>query len=299
MRELGGASEQQAEVIDSLKLLLKLLQSEDRRSSVERERERLNGLLKDVRGIISQEKSVRAATQNSEAPSSAAPGQLKAIDESEKLLDAMRKHDAKDSDAKPSDDGKPADDAKPSNEQPADPSQSGEPKAGEQQSGEPKSGEQPQDAPSGQPSKSSDGSEGQGKAKPKQTPGREQIEQALEQMQKALDALRGQERDTALKSEDRAMQELHDAATKLEEQLKLLREEEKEMMLASLEARFQQMLAAETQIHEATVTLAATPQKDWLDQYYSRCRELAQEQSSLATECEQTVVLLREDGTSV
>ena len=59
------------------------------------------------------------------------------------------------------------------------------------------------------------------------------------------------------------------------------------------------MLIAETQIHEGTVSLAATPQKDWLDQYYGRCRELAQQQSELTTECAQTVNLLREDGTSV
>jgi len=46
------------------------------------------------------------------------------------------------------------------------------------------------------------------------------------------------------------------------------------------------------------VSLAATPQKDWLDQYYSRCRELAQQQSELTQECAQTVNLLREDGSS-
>jgi hypothetical protein len=117
-------------------------------------------------------------------------------------------------------------------------------------------------------------------------------------MQQALEALQQQQRELALKEEDAAIEELQEAAAKLEEQLKQLREEEKEMMLASLEARFQRMLIVETQIHEGTTALAAVPQKDWLELSYSRCRELAQQQTELARECAQTVLLIREDGTS-
>ena len=117
-------------------------------------------------------------------------------------------------------------------------------------------------------------------------------------MQQALEALQQQQREQALKEEDAALQELQEAAAKLEEQLKQLREEEKEMMLASLEARFQRMLIVETQIHEGTTALAAVPQKDWLELSYGRCRELAQQQTELARECAQTVLLIREDGTS-
>ena len=118
-------------------------------------------------------------------------------------------------------------------------------------------------------------------------------------MERALDQLKEQNREDALKNEDNAIEELHEAAEKLEAMLRQLREEEKEMMLASLEARFQRMLLAETQIHEGTVGVAATPQKDWLDLNYGRCRELSQQQSELTRECAQTVNLLREDGTSV
>ncbi len=102
-----------------------------------------------------------------------------------------------------------------------------------------------------------------------------------------------------MKNEDNAIEELHEAAEKLEAMLRQLREEEKEMMLASLEARFQRMLQAETAIHEGTLSVAATPQKDWLDLNYGRCRELSQQQSELTQECAQTVNLLREDGSSV
>jgi len=93
--ELGAASEKQTELLQSFQSLMKLLQSEDRRSAVERERERLNGLLKDLRNVIGEQRSARAATQNEESPSNAAPGQQKALEGTGKLLDEMQQHDQK------------------------------------------------------------------------------------------------------------------------------------------------------------------------------------------------------------
>ena len=278
--ELGAASETQTELIQSFQSLMKLLQSEDRRSAVERERERLNGLLKDLRNVIGEQRSARSAAQNEESPSNAAPGQQKAIDGTQKLLEEMREHD---------DEGKEQEGAEGAEGQGGKDS---EPKSGEksgEKSGDPKS----QEGASG-------GEQGQQSAKQQQkkTPGREAMEQAAQRMQQALEALQKQQREQALKEEDAALQELQKAAEKLEEQLKQLREEEKEMMLASLEARFQRLLLVETQIHEGTTALAAVPQKEWLELSYGRCRELAQQQTELARECAQTVLLIREDGTS-
>ncbi len=361
--ELGTATEKQTEIVASLETLLKLLQSEDRRSSVEREQERINGLLKDVRSILAEQKSARAATQNSEAPSNAAPGQQKALEGARKTLDSMKEHDdqqteaeqgddkevdeAKDPDSSEESDGKgtgkskdgksakgKSTEGKPGEEKKKDGDPEGTDPKGKDQEGKKKSDQEPKgdSAPDSKPGegepkdgeskdgkdgkskgsgskseqkssgkKKSDGKSGEksGKDEPKQTPGREQLENAQQQMERALDELKEQEREKALEHEDKALEELHEAASELEEMLKQLREEEKEMLLASLEARFQRMLIAETQIQEGTVSLAATPQKDWLDQYYGRCRELAQQQTELASECAQTVNLLREDGTSV
>lgn len=393
---LGAASEKQTEVMESLQQLLKLMQSEDRRSSVEKERERLNGLLKDVRNVIAEQRSTRAATQNSPAPSNAAPGQQRALDGTEKLLDEIQQNDDEKSPEQPGEEGNPAGDGagkqssemkqgsgnqKESDTNPADSNKKegessesgadnqakkgGDPqgrdaeKSGSEKSGsgdkkqsengakgdgqkkndqpgsesenksEENSGKQPEDKSGGKPGdksgqksgkQSESGSSGksgsksgnksgsksgtspsnqQQKQQPQQqTPGREQLERAKEQMEEALEALKQQERENALKEEDQAMENLQSAAEKLEEELRQLREEEKEMILASLEARFQRMLLLETQIHEGTMALAATPQKDWLDLSYSRCRELAQQQTELARECTQTVTLLREDGSS-
>ncbi len=328
--EIGNASEKQADVIENLQALLTLLQSEDRRSAVERERDRLNGMLKDVRGVLAEQRSARAATQNSPAPSNAAPGQQKAVSETEKLLKSMREHDDQETkDGKDSDvgskDGKESDADNPTEGNPQDgdsKDESQDPKDGDSPKNDSGQGDPKQSSKSskessenGKPSRSDEKSEGDGKPrdqesggrqsdqqkadKNKQTPGREQLEKAQAEMERALEELKEQNREEALKNEDNAIEELHEAAEKLEAMLRQLREEEKEMMLASLEARFQRMLQVETAIHEGTVGVAAMPQKDWLDLNYGRCRELSQQQSELTQGCAQTVNLLREDGTSV
>jgi hypothetical protein len=287
--ELGAASEKQTELLQSFQSLMKLLQSEDRRSAVEREQERLNGLLKDLRNVIGEQRSARAATQNEESPSNAAPGQQKALEGTGKLLDEMQQHDQKSEGEKS--EGKKSEGEKSEGEKSEGKKSEGEKSEGKKSEGEKSEGEKSGGQKSG--GQKSGGQKGQ-----QQTPGCESLQEAEKRMQQALEALQQQQREQALKEEDAAIEELQKAAEKLEEQLKQLREEEKEMMLASLEARFQRMLIVETQIHEGTTALAAVPQKDWLELSYGRCRELAQQQTELARECAQTVLLLREDGTS-
>ncbi|HQX51794.1 MAG TPA: hypothetical protein PLR25_17875, partial [Planctomycetaceae bacterium] len=289
-----------------------------------------------------------AATQNSPAPSSAAPGQKKAISETDKLLDAMREHDDKDASGDKKGEDKEASDkdgadkkeagqdskdgskdgkqSEPKEGDPAGKEKEGtekDPKEGDPKEGDPKQGDSkqsdkkaegepekgepaPSDPQSGEPKSGeqksggkSSGDKKSDKQQKQQTPGREQLEKAREEMERALDKLKEQKREDAIENEDKAIEALHKAAEKLEAMLRQLREEEKEMMLASLEARFQRMLLAETAIHEGTIGVAATPQKDWLDLNYGRCRELSQQQSELTQECAQTVNLLQEDGTSV
>ena len=147
--ELGNASEKQAEIIASLQAMLKLLQSEDRRSAVERERDRLNDLLKDVRNVLAEQRSARAATQNAPAPSNAAPGQKKAISETEKLLEAMREHDekdaAKDKEGNDNDSKDGSKDGKKSEPKDGDPKNSPQdPKEGEPKEGNSKQGDSKQ-----------------------------------------------------------------------------------------------------------------------------------------------------------
>lgn len=336
--QLGDAALKQGEVVKSFQELLALLQSEDRRSSVERERERLNGLLKNVRNLLNEQRSARAATQNSRAPSDAAPSQQRALDGTEKTLEDIRQHDqqkAGEDEQNEGGDGKQSESEDGKGKQPDGgegkdasgkgeknqkdekggdkPSENG--KQGEQSEGDEKggkagkseknegqksgksnqSGKQGQSGKSGKSGKSSNDQKSGGS---ESTPGREQLERAQEQMEEALEALREQQREQALKNEDKAIEELQDAAEELEKELRQLREEEKEMVLASLEARFQRMLLVQTEIHDGTKVLAGVPKADWLNENFGRCRELARQQLELARECGRTVLLLREDGSA-
>ncbi len=314
---LGTALEQQEEVIESLTVLLKLLQSEDRRSELEKERERLNKLLKDVSNTLNQQKSARARTKNATAPSSASPEQRKAIERADRILDDIREHDGRADDAADTEDANNETQSADSEQNPSDDSSDDgsneDSRAG--QSKDPASdGESPSDAESSD-NEASENSQSQSQqsqsqqsqsqqsqsqqSQSQQTPGREQIAEARRSMQEALDKLQQQLRDEAEKNQDDAIDALQQAIEELRKQLLQLREEEKEMVLASLEARFQRMLTVQTQIYDETTDLNATPVDQWLDTMFARSREVAQHQAELQIDCEQTLGLLKEDGTSV
>lgn len=336
---LGKALEQQEDVLESLATLLQLLQSEDRRTEMEKERERLNNLLKGVTDTLNQQKSARASTQNSTAPSSSAPNQQKAIDRANKILDDIKAHDgstedsgknsADKTDANPdsSADGKTdtsADKLSSNDEQPksqsdgndSNPSDSKTKDTDSQESEPSKSSSEKSDSPSADQSKpgdaksqdsqsqnsSSEDSQSQSesnKSDSEKTPGSDEVSKAHQYMQEALEQLQEQLRDKALEKQDGAIAELQKAVEELRKQLLQLREEEKEMILASLESRFQRMLSMQTQIYDETVDLDATPVTDWLDTMFARSREFSQQQAELQVECQQTLGLLLEDGTSV
>ncbi|MCP4858711.1 MAG: hypothetical protein GY903_29900 [Fuerstiella sp.] len=337
--KFGPAAEKQVGVTASLRTLLKLLQSEDRRSAVEKDRERLNNLLKDVHNTMAEQRAARGVAQNSKAPSNAAPDQQRASDHAEKILKEMKQHDDAEAGAAQSENEKSDSDSK--SGEPKDKSSDGgeksegdpdkdadaDPKDGEKSDKEPgKQSSDPSDPSQGQPnekpsdqngkgesqpsdsdsksqnpsqSKSGESSKSQDGEQPEQTPGRKQMETARQLMQEALDQLQEQQREKAVDKQDSAIAELQKAANELEEMLRQLREEEKEMILAALEARFQRMLALQTLIHEGTLDLSATPREQWADNAVSLCRDLSQQQADLTQECRQTTGLLREDGTSV
>lgn len=101
--DFGTALERQAGVTKNLQSLLKLLQSEDRRSSVEKDAERLENLQRDLRNTIAEAKSARSSAQNSAAPSNAAPAQKKVLDKTSDILQNVQQHHDANSSAEESD----------------------------------------------------------------------------------------------------------------------------------------------------------------------------------------------------
>ena len=197
----------------------------------------------------------------------------------------QKPEDGKPQDGKPSD-GKPSD-GKPSEGQPSQ----GQPQQGQPQQGQPQDGQQ---SPPQQPNPSGDPSQ-----QPERTPGRDEIERAIEDMDRAIEELKKQHHSEAARAQDDALRKLIEAKEKLEEILRQLREEERELLLAALEARFQKMLAMQIMVYKGTVSLDKTEKAQWQSEQFSRSRELSQRENEIALEAGKALTLLKAEGSSV
>jgi len=201
---------------------------------------------------------------------------------------------------KPKDGSKPQDkDGKPKDGKPQD----GMPKDGKSQDGKPMDG-QPQD---GQPMPMQDGqqqkdgqqdNQQQDDPKKQKTPGRKQLEESRDAMQRAIEELKKQKRDDASKEQDEAIRKLMEAKEKIEEILRQLREEEQKLMLAALEARFKKMLAAQLIIYHDTVRLSkADPSEK--SSVQARAVKLSQAEQEILIDADKALILLKEEGSSI
>jgi hypothetical protein len=132
-KDFGDAIERQDELVSSLRDLLSLLQSEDRRNELQDEIKRLEAVVKDLRKVIGQEKVARATTERGDNDAEAKKQQNKVAENTDKLLDKIKKHDNQQ--ATESQQGKPSD-GKPSDGKSSDGGQSDSRNDGEQESGE-------------------------------------------------------------------------------------------------------------------------------------------------------------------
>lgn len=202
--------------------------------------------------------------------------------------------DGKPADDKPSD-GKPNDDqsknGKPSDGKPNE----GKPSEGKPQDGKPAEGKPGEGQPSdGQPSEGQP-SDGQ----PQQTPGRDELEKAKRDMERAIEQLKKKQRNAASDAQDDALANLQKAKEKLEEILRQLREEERERFLAMLESRFQKMLALQLVVYDGTVKLDKTPEAERSGRHSTRSLQLARQEEEIAIEATKAITLLRDEGTAV
>ncbi len=92
--QLGEAIDRQEELVGQLKNLLDLLQSEDRRSEIEKEKLRLQELLKDINKLIGKEKDIRAGTDRGDDTKKLADKQGDAAKQADQLGKKIDKQDA-------------------------------------------------------------------------------------------------------------------------------------------------------------------------------------------------------------
>ena len=243
----------------------------------------------------------------------AKPGDDK--DKNAKLGDDKNKA-GKDKDGKPSDpkDSKPGDpkDAKSGDPKDAKPSDSqGKPKDGKPQDSKPKDGK-PQKGQSGEPQdmppqdgdqpkdqNSQDQQDQSDEAKPDKTPGRDEVEKAKQEMERAIEELKKNRKNKASDKQDQALAELLKAKEKLEEILRQLREEERAMVLAALEARFRDMLLKQEAVNNGTLGIHAVPVDKRSDRHRNRAVELARNEDEISLLAAKALTLLKEEGSSV
>ncbi len=165
----------------------------------------------------------------------------------------------------------------------------------------------PQDGPpsdSGQqPPSSSPPSPSPGQPSPStpssQAPGQERIAEAEQRMRQAQERLEEAQRDEALEEQEEARRLLEEAKAELEEILRQLREEEIQRTLAQLEDRFRKMLESQLKIYEETQRLDRIPDEQKGSQVVIQAGKLSLEQRRLVGEADKSLLLLREEGSSV
>lgn len=332
--QLGDAVERQENLLKNMQNLLALLQSEDRMSEVEKEKQRIQDLLKDVNRLMGQERDVRAATERGGNPADLKNKQQKTADNAQKLVDKIEQQDAEKSDSQKSDSdskssekeqegqqkdqknpegksdsksesesgksseseskGKPPENGK------SDPNQKGsEGQKSDQQSQEQQQQSQQQQQ-QGQQGKAQEGENQQSQEQQqKKTPGREQIEQARQEMEKAIEELEKKQKDAASRHQDDAIRKLAEAKEKLEEMLRQLREEERELMLAAMEARLQKILAQQNRVYAGTLSIGQVPEKERTSRHTALAVQLSREESLIGLEVEKAILLITDEGSSV
>ncbi|HEY1380024.1 MAG TPA: hypothetical protein VGF55_24690 [Gemmataceae bacterium] len=172
----------------------------------------------------------------------------------------------------------------------------GQPQQGQPQQGQPKGDGQQQD---GQPNGQQQPQQPQDEA----TPGRKQVQDAIENQGDAEKNLKKNDKPKASGDQDEAIKNLEEVRKEIERRLKQLREEELERLLANLEARCRKMLEMQIGVYEGTKRVAAAIQANE-GQKASRnedlkAGELSATEGVIVAEANKALQLLEEDGTAV
>jgi len=188
--------------------------------------------------------------------------------------------------------------AKPGDPMPGEP-MPGEPMPGEPMDGDPKPGKPMKGEPKpGKPGESGDSKPEQSEPQ-EETPGREELEKAKQEMEKAIENLKKKAHDNASDNQDEVLKELQKAKEKLEEILRQLREEEKVRTLQALEARFRKMLEMQVQVYDNTLRLDKVIPAQRTSAHAARSHDLSRKEEEIVVEATRALTLLREEGSAV
>ena len=277
--DLERLSDKQSEIAEQNQKLSDKIKEQDKQRSGEDE---------DKNGKSESQEGENANGENSDGQKS--DGEKSDGEKSDGEKSDGEKSDGEKSDGEKSDSEKSDGDAKPSD---SDQQQQNQDGSQGQQSEQGQQSQQSQQSQQGQQGQQGDQQQQQ------QTPGRQEIEEAQQNLEQAIEELKEQQRENATEEQQKALDKLLAAKEKLEEILRQLREEERELVLASLEARFRKMLALQLAINTDTLTLSETPTDKWSSRHFGQVRELSIQEQSVELEATKALSLLREEGSSV
>ena len=220
---------------------------------------------------------------------------------------AEKKDDGKPSESGDSDKPSESKDSEPNSEK-SEQSKKGKPQESKPQKGKPKKGQPQEDQEQQSPQDNQEQKDEQEQSaeneespqKPDdKTPGREEIQRAKKEMERAIEELKKNNKKGASDKQDKAIAELMKAKEKLEEILRQVREEEREMVLTQMEARFREMLLKQEAVYNATLAVSAVPVDARTDRHRSRAVELARNEEEISIIAAKALTLLKEEGSSV
>ena len=283
--QLGGnrlrqAGQNQTVALEDLRLLLTLLESEDRSKRLRDKEKRIKAYIEEVDRLLTIQRGLRSQTENGVDGDRVAKSQEKLAQRTGELKDEIQENEGTDADAA-------ATSSEPNEGQPSE----GEPSEGEPSEGEPSEGEPQGDSQNG-PTPPTPPSE-------PQDPVQQRLKAAEEKMKDAQLKLEQARREESVQDMEDAERELAQARKELEEILRQLREEEIGRTLAMLESRFRKMLEAEIRIYESTKRLDRTVPEQRRGEYLIQTGKLGVQQREVATDADRALTLLLDEGTSI
>lgn len=310
-QQYRDAVKKQESAFNELKLILTLLQSEDRSKRIRDEKKRFAKLIQELKKNLNNQRSTRARTENGAELEQVEKSQKQIAEKSESLAEALEEENRpietessdSESDSKPSEsepsESEPSE-SEPSDSEPSD-SESSESKPSDAEPSDSDSSESPPSQEDSEPSDSEPSDSDQSSDQPR-TPAEQaekNLKRAAEKMRRAEEKLKQAKRDEAVEQQLQAEAELRDAIDELEKILRQLREEEMERELAKLEARVRRMVAMQQKVLDRTIDLAKTPVSQRDRRTDLAAGKLVAEQKAITTEADRALLLLREEGSSV
>jgi len=275
LTEVRDAMDRSKMLAEDINAILALLLNDNRDAQLKAEKERIGKILEMLKKAIRDEQVARAQTESGAIDKkSLAKSQEKVTKDTQEIAKAMggdpKKNDSKNGDGK---------------------SKDGDSKGKGKDGQESKKGD------------SKDSKNGGDKQQKQETPGKPEIDKAIEKQKRAEEDIQKDKKNDASNNQDEAIRKMEEARKKLEEILRQLREEEMERLLAALQARCERMLAMQIEVYQGTMrvdkAIEQNPDKKASRTEEQRSLQLSDREQEIVRQANSAIQLLQSEGSGV